>query len=118
MSTSIVAALDQRVALSIYVILKLLYVGNQGSHDIKLQVTKATMFSVSVVMSVCYNSNFGLSEDESSCDEGEEVHAYRKPRVITTEKLAALSRAVTSQSIYSCSHSASVDSICQCSCLF
>ena len=33
---------------------------------------------------------------ESSCDEGEEVHAYRGPRVIAPEKIVSLSRAVTS----------------------
>ena len=32
-------------------------------------------FSVSEVLLMCYNTDFGLSEDESSCDEGEEVHA-------------------------------------------
>ena len=56
-----------------------------------------------------YNKDFGLSEDESSCDKGEEVHAYRGPRVIAPEEVAALSRTVTSEPIASCSSSASVD---------
>ena len=79
------AALDQSVALSIHVILKLYHVGNQGSCDFKLQVTMTTFFSVKAVLSICYNSNFGLSEDESSCDKGEEVHAYLRPNVIAPE---------------------------------
>ena len=40
-STAIVAAYAQRLVLSIYTILKLYYIGNQGSHDSKLQVTMA-----------------------------------------------------------------------------
>ena len=58
---------------------------------------------------MCYDSDFSLSEDESSCDEGEEVHAYRCPRVIAPEEVAALSRAVTSESIDSSSSGVSVD---------
>ena len=50
---------------------------NQGSHDVKLQVAMAATFSVSKVLSICYNCVFGLSEDESICDKGEEAHAYR-----------------------------------------
>ena len=42
----------QRVALSMYVILKLYYVGNQDSCDVKLQVTIAIRFSVSEVLSI------------------------------------------------------------------
>ena len=59
-----------RDLLSIYVILKLYYVDNQCSSDVKLQVTMAARFSVSEMLSMCYNSDFGLSVDESSCDEG------------------------------------------------
>ena len=40
----------------------------------KIQVTMA--FSVGAVLSMCFNGDFGPSEDESNCDEGEEVHAY------------------------------------------
>ena len=39
MSMVIVAVHSQRVALSTFIILKLYYVGNQGCHDVKLQVT-------------------------------------------------------------------------------
>ena len=66
-------------------------------------------FNVSEVLSMCYNSDFGLSEDESSCDEGEEVHAYRGPRVMFPLEVAALTRAVTSEPIASGCSSASVD---------
>ena len=37
-SMEILATPVQRVSMCIYVILKLYYVGNQGSHDVKLQV--------------------------------------------------------------------------------
>ena len=57
---------------------------------------------------MCYNSDFILSEDESSCDEGTEVHAYSGPRVIAPVEVAALSRAVTSESIGSFSSIASI----------
>ena len=39
----------------------------------------AARFTVSEVLSMYYNSDFGLSEDESSCDDGEEVDAYQGP---------------------------------------
>ena len=52
------AAHAHRVALSTYVILKLYYVGNHCGRDVKLQVTMATMFIVSEVLSMYYNSNF------------------------------------------------------------
>ena len=79
----IVSTLAQRIALSKYIILKLYYVGNQGSSDVKLQVMKAAMFSVSEVLSTSYN------EAESNC-EGEEVHAYRGQRLIAPEEVAVL----------------------------
>ena len=41
---------------------------------------------------MCYNSDFGLSKDEFSCDEGEEIHAYRWSRVIAPEEVADLNR--------------------------
>ena len=68
-------------------------------------------FSVNEVMSFCYKCDFDFSEDESSCDEGEEVHTYRGPRVIAPEEVAALIRVVTSEPIASDSSSASVDRI-------
>ena len=43
-------------------------------------------FSVNEVLSMCYNSDLGLSEDESSCDEGAEFRDYRGPRVIAPEE--------------------------------
>ena len=62
------------LSIYIYVILKPFYIGNQGSRDFKLQVMKAASFNVSEVLSMWYNNDFGLSEDESRCDEGK-VHA-------------------------------------------
>ena len=53
----------------------LYYVGNQGCLAGKVQITMAAKFNVSEMLSLCCNSNFGLSEDDSSYDEGEEVHA-------------------------------------------
>ena len=76
-----------------------IYIRNIETHYVVtrvIQVTMAAMFSVSEVLSMCYNSDFGFSEYESSCDEGEEVHAYRGPRVIVPEKVVSLNRAVTS----------------------
>ena len=58
---------------------------------------------------MCYNCDFGLTEDESSCDECEEVHACRGPRVITPEELTALSRAVTCKPVSSGSSSSSIN---------
>ena len=59
---------------------------------------------------MCYNTDFSLSEDESSCDEGEDIHAYRGPSVIAPEEIAALSRAVsTSEPVASSCSSTSVD---------
>ena len=77
--------------------LKLYYVGNQDSFDIKVQIMKAAMFGVSEVLSMCYNSYFNLSEDESSCDEGEGVHACRGPRLVaavTSECIASSSASI------------------------
>ena len=70
MSTSIIPLHAQTVAL--YEILKISYVVNTVC-DVKLQVTMAAKFNVSEVLSMCYNSVFGLSEDESSYDEGEKA---------------------------------------------
>ena len=39
--------------------------------------------------------------DESSCDEGEEVHAYRGQELYCSEEEVALSRAITSEPIAS-----------------
>ena len=47
-------------------------------------------FTVSDILSMCY-SDFGLSENESICDDGEEVHAYLKQRVVAPDEVAALS---------------------------
>ena len=66
MNLAIVPSHLQRVALSIYVILKLCYLGNQGSCVVKLQVTLVARFSVNEVLLMCYDSDLGLSEDESS----------------------------------------------------
>ena len=66
-------------------------------------------FTVSDILSKCYNSDFGLSENESICDDGEDVHAYLGQRVIAPEELAALSRAVISEPIVSGSRSAFVE---------
>ena len=63
---------------------------------------------MSKMLSVCYNSDFDLSEDESSCDDGEEVHAYCGSRVIAPEEVAALSRAVSSEPVASGSGRGSV----------
>ena len=97
-----------------YIILNPYYVGSQGSHDIKLQVTMAAMFNVRDALSVCYNSNFSLSEDEFNCDEGEEVPCLPRAKCYTPEEVAALSIAVTSEPKASCSSSTSADRlICQ-----
>ena len=44
---------------------------------------------------------FDLSADESSSNEGEEVHAYRGPRIRAPKKVVALSRAITYESLAS-----------------
>ena len=41
---------------------------SQGIHDVKLEVMMAAGFCVSKLLEMCCNSDFGLSEDESSCD--------------------------------------------------
>ncbi len=41
-------------------------------------------FSVSEVLSIYYNNDFSLTEDESCCNKGEEVHAYWGPWVMPT----------------------------------
>ena len=46
---------------------------------------------------MCYNSDVSFSENESSCDEGEEVHTYQGPRFTTPEVVAGLSRVVISE---------------------
>ena len=53
---------------------KLCYAGNQGSCDVKFQVTMVAMFSASEVLPMCYNSDLGLSEDEYSRHEGDKVY--------------------------------------------
>ena len=45
---------------------------------------------------MCHGSDFGLSEEESSCAEGEEVHVYCGQQVIQPEEVAVLFRAVIS----------------------
>ena len=70
-----VAVHVQRVALLyIHMILKRYCIGNQGSHDVKHQVTIAARFGV-CCCHCAYNRNFSLSENESSYDEREEIHA-------------------------------------------
>ena len=49
---------------------------------------------------MCFNNDFSLSEDQSSCGEGEEAHVYQGPRAIASEEAAALSRAVTSEHMW------------------
>ena len=44
---------------------------------------------------MCCSSDFGLSEYDSSEEEGEEIHAYRSSRVVSAEEVAALIEAVT-----------------------
>ena len=39
---------------------------------------------------MCLNIDFEFSEEESSCNEGEEVHAYQCPRVIDTEEVVSI----------------------------
>ena len=60
---------------------------------------------MSDILSMCYNSDFDLSEKESICDDGEDVHAYLRQRVVAPEEVAALSRAVISEPIVSGSRS-------------
>ena len=85
--------------------------GNKGSCDVKLQVMLAARFSVSEVLSMCYISDISLLEDESSCDKGEEIHAYQGPRVRAPKEVGALNRVVTSESIVSFCSSAYVGSL-------
>ena len=66
-------------------------------------------FTVSDILSMCYNGDFGLSENESICDDGEDVHAYLGQRVVAPEEGAALSRADISEPIVSGSRSAFVE---------
>ena len=66
-------------------------------------------FTVSDILSMCYNNGFCLSENESICDDGEDVHAYLRQRVVAPKEVAALSRAVISEPIVSGSHSAFVE---------
>ena len=63
---------------------------------------------MSDILSMCYNSDLGLSENESICDDGEEVHTYLGQRLVAPEEVAALSRAVISEPIVSGSRSAFV----------
>ena len=58
---------------------------------------------------MCYNSDFGPSEKESICDNGEEVHAYLGQRVVAPEEVAARSKTVISEPIVSGSCSAFVE---------
>ena len=64
---------------------------------------------MSDILSMYYNCNFGLSENESICDDREEVHAYLGQRVVAPVEIAALSRAVISEPIVSGSRSAFVE---------
>ena len=66
-------------------------------------------FTMSDILSMCYNSDFCLSENESICDDGEDVNAYLGQRVVAPEEVAALSRAVISEPIVSGSRSAFVE---------
>ena len=43
---------------------------------------------------MCYDSDFGLSEDELSWEEVKEVHAYKGQWVFQPVEVATLSRAV------------------------
>ena len=42
---------------------------------------------------MCCDSDFGLSEDDSSEEEGEEIHAYRGSQIVAPEEVAALREA-------------------------
>ena len=74
------------------------------------QVTMAARFCVREVPSMCYSSDFSLSGDDSSCDEGEKIAALS--RAVTSEPLASGSSSSSEQSsepIASGSRSTSVD---------
>ena len=73
----------------------------------------AAMFNVRDVLSVYYNSDFSLSEDEFNCDEGEEIPCLPRAKCYTPEEVAAVSIAVTSEPIASSKTSAD-RLICQC----
>ena len=67
-------------------------------------------FTVDYVLGMCYKGNFGLSEEESSCAEGEEVHVYCGQCVIQPEEVAALFRAISDQAYSSVSLGQDYDS--------
>ena len=65
--------------------------------DPTFRIITSRKITVDDVLGMCYDSDFGLSVDKSSCDEGEKVHAsYCGQRVIQPEEVAALFRAVIS----------------------
>ena len=64
--------------------------------NLTVRVITSQKFTVDDVLGMCHDSDFGLSEDESSFAEGEEVYAYCGQRVIQPEDGAALFRAVIS----------------------
>ena len=63
----------------------------------------ASRLNLDEVVSRLFDDDFGLSEDESSEEEGDEdrssIHAFTGPRTVDTEELAALGSFVTSQEV-------------------
>ena len=50
----------------------------------------SNVYTVAYILGICYDINFGLSEDESRCDKLKEVYAYREQRMIQPEEVALL----------------------------
>ena len=79
--------------------------GNHGKRDAEPDFTVCVMmsqkFTVDDVLGMCYDSNFGLFEEGSSCDEGEEFPAYCGQQIIQHEEVASLFRAVISDQVCS-----------------
>ena len=65
-----------------------------------------TLFAVANIMGLCYDSDFNLSVDESSYDEGE---GYSRQKMIQPVEVAAFSQTVISDPV-ACSASVVLDS--------
>ena len=56
------------------------HLGNYSKRDADPDLSVREMVSQKLIvddmLGMCYDSDLDLSEDESGCDEGEEVHAY------------------------------------------
>ena len=88
---------SQRVVLAVEKVMKPIILRTRVAimPTLTLPIAMASqMFTIADVLEMCYYSDTVLSEDELSCNKGEEVYSSKRQRVSQPKVVAAFSRAV------------------------